>query len=63
MHTFSCFSFRAGQVIPNLTFIVAEGLQRAREVARREILEGEDDLAVEIFEDNKLLWAGTFERA
>jgi hypothetical protein len=62
MHTFSCFTFDEGHETPGLLFVVTENLQRAREVARRELIKSTDHVDIEIFEGNKLLWAGTHEQ-
>jgi hypothetical protein len=38
MLTFSCFTFDNLAAVPNLSFIVTSSLERARELARRELL-------------------------
>lgn len=56
MRTYSCFTFADGQQVPGLSFIVAASLERARELARRELaLEG--GVAFEICEGQTLLWS------
>jgi len=62
MRTFSCFTFDGKQSIPGLTFIVTSSLERARELARRELLR-ERAVAVEICEGQRLLWTETAEQA
>lgn len=62
MHTYSCFTFDESQTVPGLLFVVTESLQRAREVARRELHADDNLVAIEIFEGNKLLWTGTNEQ-
>jgi hypothetical protein len=51
--------FEANHPIPGLTFIIAASLQRARELARRELLRERDGVFVEICEGNQLLCTET----
>jgi hypothetical protein len=56
MRTFSCFIFEKQTSVPGLTFIFAATLERARELARRELSKAKDAIAVEICEGGQLLW-------
>ncbi len=56
MRTFSCFTFEMNKTVPSLTFIVTSSLERARMLARRELLREPDAVAVEICEGQRLLW-------
>jgi hypothetical protein len=62
MRTFSCYTFESHQSVPGLTFIVTSSLERARELARRELLR-ERAVAVEICEGQQLLWTELAEQA
>jgi hypothetical protein len=62
MHTYSCFLFEDNVDTPMLSFIVAASLDRARELARRELLR-ERGVALEICEGGRLLWAETLQPA
>jgi hypothetical protein len=59
LHTFSCFTSQNGHDTPGLLLIVAENLQRARDVARRELLSSDSSLNIQFFEGNHLIWSGT----
>lgn len=61
MMTFSCFTFDGLETVPNLSFIVAASLERARELARRELLR-ERAVAVEICDGQQLLCTLTAEQ-
>jgi hypothetical protein len=55
MRTFSCFTFEKDQTVPVLTFLFTSSLERAREIARRELLR-DKGVAVEICDGDRLLW-------
>jgi hypothetical protein len=42
--------------VPTLSFIFAANEQRARELARRELMDVKQAVSVEIHENGKLLW-------
>ena len=54
MRNFSCFKFVNGCAVAELTFIVASSLERAKELARRELLRDGGN-SVEICEGQTLL--------
>jgi hypothetical protein len=54
MRTFSCFTSIKGRVIAELTFIITASLERAKELARRELLRDGGN-SVEICEGQTLL--------
>jgi hypothetical protein len=56
MRTFSCFIHEQQSSVPGLTFIIAATLERAQELARRELLKAKGATAVEICEGAQLLW-------
>ncbi len=56
MRTFSCFIFDKQSSVPGLTFIIAASLERARELAHRELLKTSNAVALEICEGAQLLW-------
>ncbi len=56
MRTFSCFVHDDGVPTPVLSFIFAASEERARELARRELLDSRRPAFVEICEGAKLLW-------
>jgi hypothetical protein len=55
MRTFACFVFQHDDPTPNLTFVIAATLQRAKAIVRRELLSKVDTRSVEICEGAKLL--------
>jgi hypothetical protein len=55
MRTFSCFIFDRRRSIPTLSFVLASDEMRARELARRELMDEAVPLWVEIHEDGRLL--------
>lgn len=55
MRVYSCFVRRGGSPVPSLSFVFARDEQRALELARRELAETPDALAVEICEEGRLL--------
>lgn len=57
MRTFSCFTFEAEDSVPTLSFIFAANLIRARELARRELMDARRPVSVELCENGRLLWA------
>ncbi len=60
MRTFSCFITDEGSQTPVLSFIIAETEQRARELARRELLDARRPVAVELCEGLTVLWSQKF---
>jgi hypothetical protein len=54
MRNFSCFRFVSGRAVAELTFVVASSLERAMELARRE-LRRDGGNSVEICEGQTLL--------
>ena len=56
MRTFSCFTNEEGGATPTLSFILAESEQRARELARRELMDARRPVSIEICEGGKVLW-------
>ena len=57
MRFFSCFTRDARHETPTLWFIFAADLERARELAKRELRETRDAVAVDICApDGRLLW-------
>jgi len=57
MQFFSCFTKDARHETPTLWFIFAADLDRARELAKRELMEDKGAIAVDICEaDGRLLW-------
>jgi hypothetical protein len=56
MRTFSCFVTDEGSSTPALSFIFADTEQRARELARRELMDVRRPVSVELCEGGKLLW-------
>lgn len=59
MRTFSCFTHHQANTVPTLSFIFAEDEVRARLLACRELLDVRDALAVELCENDKVLWTDT----
>lgn len=55
MRTFSCFTIDPRHTVPALVFIFAEDHERAIELARRELLENPDSIAVEIVENDSTI--------
>jgi hypothetical protein len=56
MRTFSCFTTERGCTTPTLSLIFAESEQRARELARRELTEARQPVAIELCEGDTVLW-------
>lgn len=56
MRTFSCFIADSRSPAPVLSFILAEDEDRARLLARRELLNTKQALSVEVCESGKSLW-------
>lgn len=56
MRTFSCFTTDRLHDVPSLSFIFAANEERARELARRELMDVNQAVSVEIHENGKLLW-------
>lgn len=63
MRTFSCFTTDEGSTTPTLSLILADTEQRARELARRELMDARRPVSVEICEGEKVLWAERFATA
>lgn len=55
MRTFACFVSDLRGGVPTLSFIFAASNNRARELARRELLDTPDSVAVEIVENGRTL--------
>jgi hypothetical protein len=55
MRTFSCFVSDLRDGVPTLSFILAASENRARELARRELLDIRDSVAVEIVENGRTI--------
>jgi hypothetical protein len=55
MRTFSCFTSDPHSDVPTLSFVLAQTLDRARELARRELFDIPGSVAVEIMENGKVL--------
>jgi hypothetical protein len=56
MRTFSCFVSDSLSAVPTLSFILAKDEDRARVLARRELLDNKHALSVEVCEGGKALW-------
>ncbi len=56
MRTFSCFVYERSDATPTVSFIFAADLDRARDLARRELVDAGEPSAFEICENGKLLW-------
>jgi hypothetical protein len=63
VRTFSCFVTDERSSTPTLSFILAATEQRARELARRELLDALRPVSVEIREGGKLLWTEATDQA
>jgi hypothetical protein len=63
MRTFSCFITDEGSSTPTLSFILADTEQRARELARRELMDVRRPVSVELCEGGNLLWTEAVEPA
>ena len=61
MRTFSCFITGEVSTTPTLSLILADTEERARELARRELLEAHRPIAVELCVGGQRLWSETFE--
>lgn len=57
MRHFTCFVYDEVRSVPSLSIIIAADLERARELARRELLSTREGVSVEICEDGKLISA------
>lgn len=55
MRAFSCFITDSRHSVPTLSFIFASDLGRARELARRELLESPHAVSYELCENGRLL--------
>lgn len=55
MRTFSCFINDSLSAVPTLALIFAEDDERARVLARRELMDARDPLSVEIREHGELI--------
>lgn len=56
MRTFSCFTTDRLHDVPSLSFIFADNEERARELARRELMDTTEAVSIELHENGKLLW-------
>jgi hypothetical protein len=56
MRTFSCFITETGSSTPLLSFILADSEQRARELARRELIDARRPVSLELCEGGRILW-------
>jgi hypothetical protein len=63
MRTFSCFVTERGHDTPTLSLILAASLERARELARRELRGARAPLSIELCEGNRVLWTEEIEVA
>ena len=63
MRTFSCFTTEEGSSTPTLAFILAESEERARELARRELMDGRRPVQIEVCEGTRSLWIEKIPRA
>jgi hypothetical protein len=55
MRTFSCFTRDSRSDVPTFSLILAQSLERARELAARELMDTPGSIATEIVEDGQLL--------
>ena len=55
MRIFSCFAREERSDVPALSFILANSLERARELARRELMDTPGGVDIEIMENGRLL--------
>jgi hypothetical protein len=55
MRVFSCFVRHRRSSTPILSFVLARDEQRARALARRQLADTPDALAIEIFENDQLI--------
>lgn len=62
MRTFSCFITGQGSSTPTLSLILAETEHRARELARRELIDSRHAIAIELREGGRVLWAESVEQ-
>ena len=61
MRTFSCFITGEASPTPTLSLILADSEERARELARRELLDAHRPIAVELCEGGRRIWFETIE--
>lgn len=55
MRTFSCFTRDSRHVTPTLAFVFAADDARARELARRELLDTPDSVQVQLVENGRTI--------
>jgi len=61
VRTFSCFITGEASPTPTLSLILADSEERARELARRELLDAHRPIAVELCEGGRRIWFETIE--
>jgi hypothetical protein len=57
MRTFSFYIHDVRHTLPTLAFVTVSDEQRAREIARERLMESPDHLAIEVREDDGLLFS------
>jgi hypothetical protein len=55
MRTFSCFTSEPHSDVPTLSFVLAQTLERARELARRELFDTPGGVTIEIVENGRVV--------
>jgi hypothetical protein len=56
MRTFTCLTTDGASAVPTLAFVFAANEGRARALARRELMEAERPVSVEVYENGRLLF-------
>jgi hypothetical protein len=56
MRTFTCLTTDGASTVPTLAFVFAADEERARALARRELMEAEHPVSVEVYENGRLLY-------
>ncbi len=56
MRIFSCFTHHRASTVPTLSFVLAADEERAKVVARRELMDVRGAVSLEVCEHGKLLW-------
>jgi hypothetical protein len=57
VRTFVCVATEQGASRPTLTYIFAEDVQRACELARRELRDARRPISIELSEGGKVIWS------